>query len=442
MNNPEGTSKKSLPRGIPENHPSIGKDVREPVRGPSWPEPKDHGGKRLIGKGLMWMWGVILAAWVVYSRLFYICPNFNDPDAAKFAFGIAERLRGVPYSEGLFYQFSKHVGYYWLMELLAKIFNVEVAGIQHFMASSNAWFMIGILILNVAIAYMIWGGRVALVSSTLLSISPMMWITGEYSNPVVPALFFFMLAVFLMVMSYRVKGGRWWLIASGVMFAWAIMVRVDMVLGMLVPICYALFVDKRGLRRALILYGITALVLIIVWFGILRLSIFEIAHVGPHLPDYPRSLTLNWWGMGPFLFVFAFAGFVYRFIIDRRPIPFIFFWIVAFNTFYTGHVYSGRYFISYYPVVSWLAAFSIIALYGWLAQLVKYNIPMRIVFMLLLALGASTMLTTSIIREGDGRLRVAYGEYKVYQTNHGLEPDGAVWFYMQDLKEGADIQRY
>lgn len=435
----EGKEKKTYPRGIPENHPSIGRDVREPVIGPSWPKPKGHGGSRMIGKGILWVWGILLAVWVIFSRLWFICPYFNDPDAAKFAFGVGQRLQGVGYSDGSFYQFGKHVGYYWLMELLARLFQIDIAGLQHFMASTNAWFMIGILVLNVIMAYMIWGGRVALVSSTLLAISPMMWITGEYPNPVVPALFFFMLAVLLMVLSYRLKGGRWLLFASAVMFAWAIMVRVDMVLGMLVPICYAHFVDKRGLRRALILYGITALVLVIVWFGFLRLPLSEIMNVGPHQPDYTRSLTLNWWGMGPFLFVFAFAGFVYRFITDRRPLPFIFFWIVAFNTFYTGHLYSGRYFIYYYPVVSWLAAFSIIALYGWLARLVKYNVPMRLVLMLLLAFGASTMLTTSIIKEDDGSLRLGVGEYKAYETDHGFEPNGAVWFYMRDSVACAGI---
>ncbi|MCK4720981.1 hypothetical protein KAU08_09990, partial [bacterium] len=276
-------------------------------------------------------------------------------------------------------------------------------------------------------------------SSTLLAISPMMWITGDYPTALVPALFFFMLAVFTMVMSYRVKGGRWLLVVSGFLFAFSILVRLDMALGMLVPICYAHFVDKRGLRRALILYAISFLTLFIVWFGVFHLS-WYVFSIGPHRPDYPHSLTLNWWGMGPFLFVFAFAGFVYRFVTDRRPLPFIFFWIVTFNTFYTGHLYSGRYFIPYYPVISWLAAFSIIAFYGWLAKLVKYNRVMRIVFMLLIAFGMSTMLTMSIMKEGDGRTHIVFGEYEAYATNHGLEPNGAVWFYMQDFRKGEGLQ--
>ncbi len=410
------------------------------MEGPSWPEPESHGGDRMIGKKLLWVWGILLAIWVLYSRLYFICPFFKDPDAAKYAFGIAQRLHGISYWDGAFYQIEKHIGYYVLYEFLAKIFQIDIAGLPHFMAVSCAWFMIGILVLNVLIAYTIWGGRVALVSSTLLAISPMMWITGEYPTALVPALFFFMLAVFTMVMSYRVKGGRWLLVVSGFLFAFSILVRLDMALGMLVPICYAHFVDKRGLGRALILYAISFLTVIIVLAGFDPNFWFYVFSIGPHEPNYPRSLTLNWWGMGPFLFVFAFAGFVYRFVTDRRPLPFIFFWIVAFNTFYTGHLYSGRYFIPYYPVISWLAAFSIIAFYGWLAKLVKYNRVMRIVFMLLIAFGASTMLTMSIMKEGDGSTHIVFGEYEGYATNHGLEPNGAVWFYMQDFRRGEGLQ--
>ncbi|MCK4720754.1 hypothetical protein KAU08_08850, partial [bacterium] len=207
-----------MPKGIPQTHPSIGKHIREPVEGPSWPEPESHGGERMIGKGLLWVWGILLAIWVVYSRLYFICPFFKDPDAAKYAFGIAQRLHGTSYWDGAFYQIEKHIGFYVLYEFLAKVFQVDIAGLPHFMAVSCAWFMIGILVLNVLIAYVIWGGRVALVSSTLLAISPMMWITGEYPTALVPALFFFMLAVFTMVMSYRVKGGRWLLVVSGFLF--------------------------------------------------------------------------------------------------------------------------------------------------------------------------------------------------------------------------------
>jgi hypothetical protein len=149
---------------------------------------------------------------------------------------------------------------------------------------------------------------------------------------------------------------------------------------------------------------------------------------------------MNWWGMGPFLFVFAFAGFVYRFSTDRKPLPFIFFWILGFNTFYTSHLESPAPFIAYYPPVSWLAAFSIIALYGWLARLARFNKPMRLVFMAILIFGALTMLTTSIIKQADGRTIIAWGDTISYGGPHGNYPTGATWYYMQDFRRGRNIE--
>ena len=427
--------------GVPTDHPSIGRHVREPIEGPSWPQTPDHGGGRMITRGLETLWTVLLAAWILYSRLWFISPLFKDPDAAKIAFGVGQRLQGTPYTEGVFYQIEKQMGSYLIFEWLARLFNVDIAGLEHFLALVCACFMIGILVLTFHLGWMIWGRRIALVSTTILSISPMMWITGQYITSLVPALFFFMLAVWAMVMSYRVKGGRWWLVASGILFAWSAIVRADMILGMLVPICYAHFVDRRGIRRAIILYAIWAVVLLLAWLVIFKFPIAEIFSASqPHTPNYPKSLLLNWWGMGPFLFVFAFAGFVYRFITGRRPLPFIFFWIVGFNTFYTGHLYSGRYFIAYYPVVAWLAAFSTITFYTWLVKMVRYNRPMRLVFMVLFVMGALTMLTTSIIRDGDRGTRIAWADYSAYSWNHGLEPTGSAWFVMQDIKNGERLQ--
>jgi len=384
-------------------------------------------------------WGVILALWVLYSRLGFICPIFRDPDAARLAFGVAQRLQGVPYSQGVFHQLEKQFGTYVLFEFVARTMGIGPAGLEHFMPIICAVLMIGIIALSFSLGLMIWGRRVALVSTTLLAISPMVWITGEYPTSLVPAMFFFMLAVWAMVMSYRVRGGRWWLVASALLFAWSIVTRLDMSLGMLVPLCYAYFVDRRGLRRAWILYAITAVVLIAAWL-LSGIPLVKIIHVGPHNPDYSKSLLLNWWGMGPFLFVFAFAGFIYRFVTDRRPLPFIFFWIVCFNTFYTGHLYSPRYFIPYYPPVAWLAAFSIIALYGWLVRLVRYNRPMRLIFMLLLILGALSTLTVSTIKGGDGRVRLAWGKTISYARDDGLSPTGSMWFFMQNFRHGAGIQ--
>jgi hypothetical protein len=60
--------------------------------------------------------------------------------------------------------------------------------------------------------------------------------------------------------------------------------------------------------------------------------------------------------------------------------------------------------------------------------------------MLLIAFGASTMLTMSIMKEGDGRTHIVFGEYEAYATNHGLEPNGAVWYYMQDFRKGEGLQ--
>jgi len=439
------------PKGIPDGHPSIGRHVREPVDGPSWPAGKDHGGGRMISPPLETVWAVALVAWILYSRLTFICPYFKDPDAARLAFGVGQRLQGVLYSEGAYHLLDRQFGTYLIFELPARIFRVDIAGLEHFLALACAVLMIGILVLNAHLAFMIWGRRVALVSTTVLSISPMMWIAGEYPTSLVPALFFFMLAVWAMVMSYRVRGGRWWLVASAVLSAWSILTRLDMLFGMLVPLCYSLFVDRRGLRRALVLYAIVAVILAIFWFGVLRSTPAEIFSLGPHRPDYASSLMLNWWGMGPFLFVFAFAGFVYRFVTDRKPLPFIFFWIVGFNTFHTGHLYSPAPFISYYPVVSWLAAFSIIALYSWLVRLVRFNRPMRIVFMALFAFGAITTLTMSTIKEGDrwrphaslracGRTRIAWGETIAYKRDDGLFPTGAAWYYMQDFRKGKGLQ--
>ena len=433
---------KSLPRGIPEGHPSIGKHVREAVQGPSWPETRDHGGGRMIKRSHELVFGIALALWTLYSRIFFISPYFKDPDVAKLAFGLAQRMQGIPYGDGVFYQLEKTSGSYYLYEILIRIFSVDIAHIPQFMTYVCASFMVGILILNFSLAKMIWGQRVALISTTLLAISPMMWITGEYPTTLVPALFFFMLAVWAMVISYRVKGGRPWVILSGILFGWSILVRADMVLGMLVPICYAFFVDRRGLRRAFIIYGISAVVFLIgAAFLISKgFTVVDIIAVGPHHPDYPKSLLLNWWGMGPFLFVFAFAGFVYRFITDRKPLPFIFFWIVGFNSFYTGHLYSPSYFISYYPAVAWLAAFSIIAFYGWLVRLVRYNRPMRVVFMAIFACAALTMLTCSTIKECDKPVQFKWADYISYSSDTGLHPTGSAWFYMQDFRKSKGFQ--
>ncbi len=427
-------------KGIPDDHPSIGRNVREPVSGPSWPQEKDHGGGRMITPAFEVVWGLILLGWVLYSRFAFICPYFRDPDSIKIAFGIGQTLQGVTFDQGSFYEIEKIWGTYALFEFFVRTFGIDIAGIGPFLSVLCACFMVGIIAISFSLGWMIWGRRVALVSTSILSISPMMWMTGEYITSIVPALFFFMLAVWTMVMSYRVKGGRWWLAVSGLLFALAIIIRLDMLLGMLVPVCYAYFVDRRGLRRALILYGITIIVLLIFWFGILRIPPAEIFSVGPHQPDYGKSVLLNWWGMGPFLFIFAFAGFVYRFVTGRRPLPFLFFWIVGFNTFYTGHLYSARYFIPYYPVVSWLAAFAVIALYGWLVRLVHYNRPMRVLIMLLFIAGALTMLTVSTIKDGDGRTRLAWGETITYTRNDGLSPTGAAWYFMQDFREGEGLQ--
>jgi hypothetical protein len=260
---------KDTPAGLPPDHPSIGKSLRDAVRGPSWPEMRHHGGDRIINAPLEIIWTVALAAWVVYSRLFYICPYLNDPNAARLAFGVAQRLQGVAFQNGIFHQLPKQEGFYLLFELLARIFRIDAAGLEHFMAISCAVLMIGIIALSFHLGYMIWGRRVALVSTTLLSISPLMWITGEYPTVLVPALFFFLLATWAMVLSYRVKGGRLWLIISALLFAWSVLVQFEMILGFLAPICYAWFVDRRGLRRALILYAIWAAALAIVWFAIL-----------------------------------------------------------------------------------------------------------------------------------------------------------------------------
>jgi hypothetical protein len=440
---PDSTENESrpLPKGIPPDHPSIGKHVREPVEGPSWPQAPDHGGGRMITPALETIWSIALGVWVLYSRLAFVSPFFRDPDSAKVAFGVAQRLQGTPYSEGVFYQIEKQAGSYFIFEWLARLYGVNAAGLEHFLSAVCACFMIGIIVLSFYLGMMIWGRRVALVSTTLLSISPMMWLTGEYITSLVPALFFFMLAVWAMVMSYRVKGGRWWLVASGLLFAWATLVRLDMLLGILVPICYAMSVDRRGLRRALILYAIWTLTLLVAWFLVFHFNFAEIFHISqPHRPDYPDSLLLNWWGMGPFLFVFAFAGFVYRFATDRRPLPFIFFWILGFNTFYTGHLYSPRYFIPYYPVVGWLAAFSIIALYTWLVKAVRYNRVMRLIFIVLFATASLTMLTTAINKYGDRGVRIEWGKTITYARNDGLNPTGSAWFFMQDFRKGTGFQ--
>jgi len=428
------------PTGFPDDHPSIGKDVREPISGPSWPQEKDHGGGRMIARPLELVWGALLLVWVLYSRFAFICPYFRDPDSVRIAFGVGQSLQGGAFNPDSFYELEKIWGTYAIFEFFARIFSVGIAGLGPFLSIICACFMVGIIAISFSLGWMIWGRRVALVSTSLLSISPMMWLTGEYITSLVPALFFFMLAVWAMVISYRVKGGRWWLALSGLLFALAIIARLDMLLGMLVPACYALFVDRRGLRRAWILYAITIVILVVFWLGVLRIPPAEIFSVGPHQPDYGKSLLLNWWGMGPFLFIFAFAGFVYRFICGRRPLPFLFFWIVGFNTFYTGHLYSPRYFIPYYPVVSWLAAFAVIALYGWLVKLVRYNRPMRVIFMLLFIAGALTMLTVSTIRDCDGRTRIAWGDTISYARDDGLSPTGAAWYFMQDFRSGDGLQ--
>jgi len=442
VTNRDENNAKKIPKGIPPDHPSIGKNVRDAVEGPSWPEIKDHGGGRMMTRGHELVWAILLAIWIIYTRFWFISPYFKDPDAAKLAFGLGQRLQGVGFADGEFYQLGKILGSYFIYETLARIFSVEIYELPHFMAMVNASFMVGILVLNYFLARMIWGLRVGLISTTLLAISPMMWITGQYPTTVVPALFFFMLAVWAMVMSYRVKGGRWWAVLAGLLFGWAIMVRLDMALGMLVPICYAFFVDRRGLRRAFIIYAISLVTYGIgAWVLISNGYTFaDILSVGPHSPDYPKSLLLNIWGMGPFLFVFAFSGFVYRFATDRKPLPFIFFWIVGFNTFYTGHLYSPSYFISYYPVVCWLAAFSIIAFYGWLVKLVKFNRPMRIVFMVLICMGATTMLTHSTVKEGDGPVQIKYADTISYSRDTGLHPTGSVWFYMHNFKNGVGFK--
>jgi hypothetical protein len=428
-------------KGLPPNHPSAGKHIRDRVTGPSWPETPHNQAARIFAPPLEITWGILLGIWVVYSRLFFVCPFMNDPDASKMAFGVAQRLQGVGFSEGSFYQLPKQPLTYVVLEILARIFHIGINSLPHFMAGATAVFMIGILGLGYHLGLMIWGRRVALASTTLLSISPMMWLTGEYPNSVVPALFVFTLAVWTMVISYRVKGGRWWLAVSGVLFACSTLMRLDMLLGILVPLCYAWFVDRRGLRRALILYAIWFLLLAIVWFAVFHFTPHDIFSTSqPHRPEYPRSLTMNWWGMGPFLFVFAFAGFVYRFITDRKPLPFIFFWILGFNTFYTGHLYSPRYFIPYFLPVSWLASFAIIALYEWLARLAGGNRPARILIIVILAFGASTMLTMSIIREGDKGTRLAWGEYMSYGGPHGKFPDGAAWYFMRDFHDGKDLE--
>jgi len=149
---------------------------------------------------------------------------------------------------------------------------------------------------------------------------------------------------------------------------------------------------------------------------------------------------MNWWGMGPFLFIFAFAGFVYRFITDRKPLPFIFFWILAFNTFYTGHLYSPRYFIPYYPPVSWLAAFSIIAFYSWLVRLVNFNRIARLAFILIFIFAAITTMTLGIVSNGDKGMRIAWGQSTSLGSSHGKYPLGAVWSFMQDFRQGLNLQ--
>jgi len=413
--------------------------VREPVTGPSWPYLPDHGGARIFGSLQFRIWLVLLAAWVLYSRFFFLSPYFKDPDSARFAFGLAQKLQGIGYSDGMFHQLDMQYGAYVLFYGLAKLFFIDPSGIQQFMTIVSVVSMIGIIALSFSLGYMIWGIRTALVSTTLLALSPMMWIAGQYPTVLIPAFFVFMLAVWAMVMSYRVRGGRWWLVASAILFAFSILIRVELIFGMLVPVCYAFFVDRRGLRRALILYVITALVLTVFWVFVWNVDMDSLFAFGPHQPDYGKSVLMNWWGMGPFLFVFAFFGFLYRFVTDRKPLPFIFFWIVGFNTFYTGHLTSPRNFILYYPVVSWLAAFSVIALYTWFARKIKLNKPLRIAAMVLLSAGALTMLTMSTIKTGDG-VKIAWGDTVSYARSDGLSPTGSAWFYMQDFRVGDGFQ--
>jgi hypothetical protein len=60
--------------------------------------------------------------------------------------------------------------------------------------------------------------------------------------------------------------------------------------------------------------------------------------------------------------------------------------------------------------------------------------------MAILAFGASTMLTLSIIKDGDRGLRKVWGEYMSYGGPHGKFPDGAAWFFMRDFHQGKDLE--
>jgi hypothetical protein len=434
-------TEKKLPKGIPPNHPSIGRDIREPVSGPSWPAPPDHGGGRMISPKLEFVWGMVLAIWIIFSRYSFLSEYFRDPDSAKIAFGVGQLLQGIGFEDGSFFAVAKIPGAYLLFELFAELGSVSMAGLQEFLTMICATFMIGILILNYSLAYMIWGKRVALLSTTLLSLAPMMWLSGTYITSFVPAFFFFMSGVWAMVMSYRISGGRWWVLLSSLLYAFSMFISSDMIFGVLVPICYAFFVDRRGLRRAFIIYGITGFFYLILWYIFLGrighplVESFTPAHA--HLPNYVKSLVANFVGISPFLFIFAFTGFLYRFVTDRRPLPFIFFWIVLINSYYTGHLYSPRYFILYYPPVAWLAAFSLIALYKFLVKLVKYNRPMRIAFMILFVLGALSMITTSFVKV-DGQTKFVYGDYDLLVKRDGYTPSGSMWYYMQKYRPGEE----
>jgi hypothetical protein len=90
-------------------------------------------------------------------------------------------------------------------------------------------------------------------------------------------------------------------------------------------------------------------------------------------------------------------------------------------------------------VVGWLAAFAIIALYGWLVKIVRFNRPLRFVFMLLFIAGALSMLTTSIIKDGDGRTRITWANTTVYKRGHDKFPTGSAWFFMQDFRQGKSM---
>ena len=214
---------------------------------------------------------LIVFGWCVASRIFFVSKTFKDSDGARIAFGISNLIRGMKFQDASLFHPAKQAGYHYFIYLLQRMmFGEQLFHLKDLINYTSAVFGIGILFVSYFLFSRFVSKSWALLGTFFLSLMPGLWITSLFGNTATPAVFFFMLSLYLFIVLGKADNPLLMSVPAIVLLL-AILFRMDMILTLPCFIVYQLLYERDKIRRGLIfLLTLVGLALLVYGFVIPR----------------------------------------------------------------------------------------------------------------------------------------------------------------------------